>query len=163
MGEEKGSEGMAKRGDLGEHVRELRRLLRESADLSKIIEYFDEELVSDDEFIERSEFEETGAVVAVICGLVKVVKGEHEATDQRALVYAEQRLWHGMVMFQGGVMAQYLYFEDENRGCCAVVEVGREECEHLRFSIPGGIGEALEERGVKFGSIAIKGRGGLLN
>ena len=125
-------------------VAELRRRMQDERDLSRIADYFDERLVTNDGFMRwggpaRNDILESMTLLAV-----KMVLPP-EAPKQGIFIHLpELALWHGMLLFPAHV-ARAVYFDDINRGLCTVspVQPGGTSY-HFRFSIPDGMTEPFD-------------------
>lgn len=125
--------------DVPARVAELRRRMQDERDLSRIVDYFDERLVTSDPFMGMGNPARNDVLKSMTLLAVKVVLLPEEPKQSTFIHLPELSLWHGMLLFPAH-LARTVYFDDINRGVCTVSPlqpVGT--CHHFRFSIPEGM------------------------
>lgn len=130
--------------DVPSRVAELRRRMQDERDLSRIVDYFDERLVTNDRFMglgstARNDLLESMALLAI-----KLVLPPEEPKLSTFIHLPEFALWHGLLLFPTH-LARTVYFDDINRGLCTLspLTVGTTS-HHFRFSIPEGATEPFD-------------------
>jgi len=130
--------------DVPSMVAELRRRMQDERDLSRIVDYFDERLVTNDPFMRMGNPGDNDILKSMILLAVKIVLPPVAPKQSMFIYLSEFALWHGMLLFPAHV-ARTVYFDDVNRGLCTVspVQPGGTS-HHFRFSIPEGTTEPFD-------------------
>ena len=143
-----------------EAIAELRRLVQEAETLTDIGVYFDDVLVPQDAFMDAGEPAEHPVLVKLFTTILAVKVPKAKLIDQRVWRLREHGLWHGGLIFEGGLMAQLIYFDDVNRGVGIASSLRTSHTDSMRFSIPAGLTSAADIEGMRIvgGSVRSKER-----
>ena len=130
--------------DVSSMVVELRGKMQDERDLSSIVDYFDERLVTSDVFMSMGSPTGNDILKSMTLLAVKVVLRPEEPKLSRFIHVPEFALWHGMLLFPT-YLARTVYFDDINRGVCTLCSPQPGTMtHHFRFSIPEGITEPFD-------------------
>ena len=130
--------------DVPSMVAELRRRMQDERDLSRIVDYFDERLVTNDSFMMLGSTARNDILKSMVLLAVKLVLPPEEPKLSTFIHLPEFALWHGMLLFPAH-LARTVYFDDVNRGLCTLspLKPGT-SIHHFRFSIPEGPTEPFD-------------------
>ena len=130
--------------DVPARVAELRRRMQDERDLSRIVDYFDERLVTNDGFMSLGSSARNDILKSITLLAVKLVLAPGEPKLSTLIHVPEFALWHGMLLFPA-YLARTVYFDDVNRGVCTLspLTLGT-TTHHFRFSIPEGTTEPFD-------------------
>jgi len=130
--------------DVPSMVGELRCRMQDERDLSRIVDYFDERLVTSDGFMNMGSPASNDILKSMTLLAVKVVLRPEEPKESTFIHLPEFALWHGMLLFSAH-LARTVYFDDINRGLCTLCPLTHGTMtHHFRFSIPEGITEPFD-------------------
>ena len=130
--------------DVASMIAELRRRMQDERDLSRVVDYFDERLVTNDVFMKTGSPASNDILRSMALLAVKLVLPPEESKHSTFIHLPEFALWHGMLLFSGHLV-RTVYFEDVNLGVSTVspLKPGATS-HHLRFSIPEGMTEPID-------------------
>ena len=125
-------------------VAELRRRMQDERDLSRIVDYFDERLVTNDVFMRTGSPQSNDILKSMTLLAIRVVLPPEEPLQSMFIHLPEFTFWHGMLLFPTH-LARTLYLDDVNRGVCTLSpwKPGT-TIHHFRFSIPEGTTEPFD-------------------
>jgi len=130
--------------DVPSRVGELRRRMQDEHDLSRIVDYFDERLVTNDGFMSLGSSVRNDILKSITLLAVKLVLAPEEPKLSTFIHLPEFALWHGMLLFPA-YLARTVYFDDINRGVCTLSPLALgTTIHHFRFSIPEGTTEPFD-------------------
>lgn len=130
--------------DVPSAIAELRRMMLEEGDLERLVNYFDERLVTNDVFMKSGSPASNDILKSMALLAVQVVLPPEEPKQSTFIHVPEFALWHGMLLFPAH-LARTVYFEDANRGVCTLSSLKPGAAtHHFRFSIPEGTTEPID-------------------
>lgn len=132
-----------------ERITELRRLIVEAPDLSDVAEHFFERLGQDQEFLNAGGKAENDRLIAMARVALNTYFENTVPQDKVLFYIPSEKMWHGAVVFQNGVLVQLIHFDDVNRGVCFVAGQHGEVTHHFRFSIPDNMPTDLDPYSIK--------------
>jgi len=121
--------------DLSARIRHLRELLVGAKDLSKILNYFHDELAGDAAFVNASEPTKHERINQVLGAILRSITGVDGVVSPVALRSVEQGLVHGWAAWHAGLVV-FVYFDDLDVGaCCYMRSLVDPLVHHVRFSL----------------------------
>jgi hypothetical protein len=140
--------------DVPQMIEELRRRIQDERDLSRVVDYFDERLVTNDVFMKLGSPGSNDILKSMALLAIKVVLPPEEPKQSMFIHLPEFALWHGMLLFAAH-LARTMYFEDINRGVCTLSPLRPgATSHHFRFSIPEGTTEPFDPSQAELSSMS---------
>lgn len=148
--------GTSGNGGLDAKIGEFTRLMGNAKDLSKIADYFHEQLETD-EFMHASCAGENSKLMLLVRLMLRTQSGDAEITQMSLFSMPGRGFWHGAGLPKKGGIATVYYLEAINRGLFCFSNPSRgSKTDLLRFSVPQELTDDVELDSFKLKSYTLR-------